>query len=127
MSDTGLTLDAGALVAVERRVTRVLHLLDTALRRGQPLHVLPDVLAQAWRGGPRQAELAKFLSLPQVTCPNYDELTARAVGVLCGTSGHSDVVDVHVALHARRNGHQVVTSDGDDLRRIDPTLQIIEI
>ena len=57
----------------------------------------------------------------------YDEFAARAVGVLCGLSGHADVVDVHVVVHARRRGHAVVTSDPEDLRRVDPTLRIIEV
>jgi hypothetical protein len=36
-------------------------------------------------------------------------------------------VDVHVVVHARYHRHAVITSDRDDLRRVDPTLRIIEI
>jgi hypothetical protein len=35
------------------------------------------------------------------------------------------VVDVHVALCARDRHHAVVTSDPDDIARIDPTLRLI--
>jgi hypothetical protein len=56
-----------------------------------------------------------------------DDITARAVGLVCGRSGHSDVVDAHVALCARDLGQAVVTSDPNDLRAIDPGLRIIAI
>lgn len=59
--------------------------------------------------------------------PPLDELTARAVGLLCGRSGHPDVVDVQVALHARQAHHAVITSDADDLRAVDPSLRLIEV
>jgi hypothetical protein len=60
-----------------------------------------------------------------VSVAPLDELMARAVGLVCGRVGHSDVIDVHVALHARQNAHRVVTSDPDDMRAIDPTLIMI--
>ena len=91
------------------------------------IHVIPGVLAQAWCGGPRQALLAQFLSSPDVVLPAFDASTARAVGELCGRSGHHDVVDVHVVLHARLHGHRVVTSDPDDLRRVDSRLAMITL
>ncbi len=59
--------------------------------------------------------------------PDFDEQTARLVGELCGVTGHHDIVDVHVVLHARMHGHQVVTSDPDDLSRVDPRLSMIVI
>lgn len=123
----GLTLDAGALVAIERDGRRVRAVCDEVIKRGGRIHVLPEVIAQVWRGGVRQERLASFLKAREVTCPEYDQRTARAVGVMCGVSGHADVVDVHVAVHARRLQHHVVTSDADDLRRVDPTLMIIEV
>lgn len=123
----GLSLDAGALIALERGDESLRELLDTARRLSIDIHVVPEVIAQVWRDGSRQARIARLLSLPEVVVPDYDRLTARAVGVLCGRSGHSDVVDVHVVLHARQSGHAVVTSDPDDLRRVDQGLAIIEI
>ena len=123
----GLTLDAGALVAIERDRRRVRAMCDEVINRGGRVDVLPEVIAQVWRGGRRQERLASFLKAREVTCPSYDQNTARTVGVLCGTSGHADVVDVHVVVHARRHGHQVVTSDAGDLRRVDPTVKIIEV
>lgn len=52
---------------------------------------------------------------------------ARAVGQLCADSGHADIVDVHVALCALERQHAVVTSDPDNLARIDPALPLIRV
>jgi hypothetical protein len=54
-------------------------------------------------------------------------LAARAVGLLCGRSGHRDIVDTHVVLVARDRGDAVVTGDPDDLRQIDPGLPLIVV
>jgi len=54
-------------------------------------------------------------------------MTARAVGLLCGRSGHRDIVDVHVALLAQEQGHTVVTSDPEDLSVIHPGLPLITV
>jgi predicted nucleic acid-binding protein len=127
MSGVDLTLDAGALIALERDRPDIRAILTLARRAGAEIHVLPGVVAQVWRGGARQARVARLLAAPDVTVPEFDESTARLVGELCGLSGHSDIVDVHVVLHARLHGHQVVTSDPDDLRRVDPRLPMIVI
>ncbi len=52
---------------------------------------------------------------------------ARAVGAICAAGGHPDVIDVHVALCARERHHAVVTSDLDDLARIDSDLPLIHV
>ena len=52
---------------------------------------------------------------------------ARTVGLLCAASGHDDVVDVHVTLCARQRHHAIITSDPDDITRIDPTVPWIRI
>jgi hypothetical protein len=44
---------------------------------------------------------------------------------MCATGGHCDVIDVHVALCARERRHALITSDVDDLARIDPGLPLI--
>jgi len=40
---------------------------------------------------------------------------------------HHDVVDVHVVLLARARGQTIVTSDPDDMRRVDPSASLVEI
>ncbi len=102
-------------------------LLRRAIERRSVVAVPAGVVAQAWRGGPRQARIARLLADPVTAVPALDDPTARAVGLLCGRSGHPDVVDVHVALHARGHGAAVVTSDPDHLRAVDPALALIVI
>ena len=123
----GLTLDAGALIAYERGNERVRALLTIAVEDALAIDVPAGALAQAWRGGPRQARLARLLTGQEVQVPALDEQVARAVGVLCGESEHADVVDVQVALHALVSGHHVVTSDPDDIRAVNPSLPLIAL
>lgn len=123
----GLTLDTGALLALERGERRVRALLQRAVENQITIAVPAGVVAQAWHGGPRQARVARLLGDPAVHVVALDDLAARAVGLLCGRSGHPDVVDVHVALVARGDDAAVVTSDPDDLRRVDPSLRLIVV
>ncbi|WP_244925081.1 PIN domain-containing protein [Actinomyces bowdenii] len=123
----GLTLDTGALLALERGDPRVRALLRRAMQGALPLDVPAGVVAQAWRGGPRQARTARLLADPSVQVIPLDDMTARAVGLLCGRTGRSDVVDAHVALQAQQTGHAVVTSDPQDLRALAPGLRLIEV
>ncbi|WP_326494433.1 PIN domain-containing protein [Nocardioides pini] len=124
---SGISLDAGALIAIERGDPEVRALLRQAAERGLEVHVVPEVVAQVWRGGSRQARLGALLSARGVTTPEYDVHAAREVGRLCGTSGRHDVVDAHVVWHARRLGHLVVTSDPEDLHAIDPTVPLVSV
>jgi predicted nucleic acid-binding protein len=121
----GLVLDTGVLFALERGDSRVRALLRRVVENGITISVPAGVVAQAWRGGPRQAWVARLLGFPLVRIPSLDDTTARAIGLLCGRSGLSDIVDVHVALHAREWGQMVVTSDPVDLRAVDPTLKLV--
>jgi len=49
--------------------------------------------------------------------PMSEEL-ARQVGVLAGTSGHDDIVDVAVVEGAMRRGDAVVTSNVTHIRKV---------
>jgi predicted nucleic acid-binding protein len=116
-------MDAGALVAVERRSPYMARLTDRAGAVGTPFVVPAPVLAQVWRGGARQALLGRFLRLPFVEVDLLSRRTWQMAGERCGETGTSDVVDAAVVACARARGaHAVVTSDPDDLRRLDPEL-----
>jgi hypothetical protein len=122
---TGLTLDTGALIAVERRDERVLALLDRVLAKPDAvLHIPTGVLAQAFRDGPRQARLTRLLNKAQTRVVPLDMRTALAAGMLLGRRGCSDVVDASVVVCARIHRQGVVTSDPDDLRRLDSDLRL---
>jgi predicted nucleic acid-binding protein len=123
----GLCLDAGALIAIERGDRRLLRLLELTRERGLVVDVPVGVVAQVWRGGSRQVLLARFLRVPEVRYVDLDLTTARAVGEMCATTGATDVVDAHVALHALRVGLRVVTSDPADFERFAPDLEVIVV
>jgi len=119
-----LTLDSGGLVALERRSGRMRRLLTLAMQRGVSIYIPAGVLAQVWRGGPRQQPLAALLAEEHVDVVSLDQAAAKVVGELCGQQGTDDVVDASVALCARVTRSVVITSDPDDLRRLDPRLAI---
>lgn len=122
---TGVTLDAGALLGVERGSARVLALLDLARSSDRELRVPAPVVAQAWRGGPRAARLARLLNSADVKVIPLDARRARAVGVLLASSNTEDVVDGAVVVCAREFGDAVITSDPGDLRALDPGLDLM--
>ena len=124
---SGVTLDTGALIGIERGTRRMQALLDEAFAVGATLSVPAGVLAQAWRGTPRQARLARFLGLSNVSVVPLDDAVARAAGILCGRSGVNDVVDASVVVCAKLAGDTVVTTDPDDLRRLDSELGLVAI
>lgn len=119
---TGSTLDTGALIALEAGQRRMAVLVEEAVASRTPLAIPAGVLAQAWRGGSRQARLARLLRSSVCTVVPLDQRTALRIGALCAATGISDVVDVSVALCARDRGHAIVTTDAGDLRAIDPSL-----
>jgi predicted nucleic acid-binding protein len=123
----GLTLDTGALIAFERHDRKIIELLEEALRRRYDIVVPATVVAQAWRDPRRQARLVRLLANEALEIEPLDALRAKQAGQLCGVRNTSDVVDASVVLCARARKHRVVTSDPDDLRRLDPNLELIEI
>lgn len=126
-ADAGPRSRCGALLANDEGQVKTRVLLRTAQIEGCVLRVRAGVVAQVWRGGPRQARVVCLLADPTVRVLALDDFTARAVGLLAGRSRHADAVDVHVALVAREHRASVVTSDPDDLGRIDPTLELIVV
>lgn len=108
-----VTLDAGALIAAERGDRRLLVLLEEATRKRWVVTVPAPVVGQVWRGGSRQARLAKTLASCRIE-PTTDEM-ARAAGVLLGQAREADIVDALVVLGAVRRGDEILTSDPADL------------
>jgi hypothetical protein len=118
-------LDAGALIAFERNDRKVRALVELAAEREIPLHAPAGVIGQVWRDGKRQARLARLLASGVIEVQALDREEAQAAGVLCGNSKTHDVIDASVALVARRHSATIVTSDPDDLLRIDPKLSVV--
>jgi predicted nucleic acid-binding protein len=123
----GITLDAGALIAFERGDRRVVALLARGREVGAEVIVPATALAQVVRAPARQAKVMSLLRQPLTKTVALDRVDASFVGQLLAATGTADIADAHVAVCARRAGHAVVTSDGDDLRRLDPELTLIEV
>lgn len=121
----GVTLDAGALIGVDRGNRRVLVLLARALERGASVTVPASALAQVVRRPERQARLSRLVRQPTTDVVPLDRVAATSVGRLLAATGSTDVVDAHVVVCARRADQPVATSDPDDLRRLDPNLVVI--
>lgn len=123
----GLTLDAGALIAVERNVRRVIALLERARTHGLSIAIPAGVLGQVWRDGGKQVRLARLLGTEELEIEVLDDLRARTAGQLCGATRTDDVIDASVVLCARARGHRIVTSDPDDLAQLAPDLELIVV
>lgn len=121
-----LVLDAGALIALERGDRDTAAVIEIALREHRAVLVPAGVVGQAWRGGGRQARLARVLNARDVLVEPLTDAGARAAGVLCGAAGTTDVIDASVVLIARRYDATVVSSDRSDLEVLDPTIAIVD-
>ena len=122
---SALVLDTGALIALDRNDRTVWAMLRNSADDSAQVSVPAGVVAQAWRGGSRQALLARAL----VHCDEVplEGSLARATGLLCGRAGTADIVDASVALVAAARSQtgptSLITSDPTDLRHLLQTLK----
>jgi predicted nucleic acid-binding protein len=123
----GVTLDAGALIAVDRGDRRVLVLLARSRETGARVTVPASALAQAIRRPERQVRLARLIRQPTTDIINVDRVDATNIGRLLAASGTADITDAHVVICARRADQPAVTSDPDDLRYLDPGIRLISL
>ena len=121
----GITLDAGALIALDRGDRRVVVLLARAQERGERLTVPATALAQAIRSPRTQVRLARLVRQPTTDVAPLDGPDATSVGILLAASRTSDIADAHVVVCARRMRQAIVTSDPDDLHRLDPGAPLV--
>lgn len=122
-----LTLDTGALVAIERRDRRALALITVARSSGQSVTVPAPVVVEWWRGqrGPSAKLLEAFDVEP------LDIALAKVGGAALArvTRGPSPT-DAVVMASAARRGDVVLTSDLDDLsklQRVFPAVRILRV
>lgn len=123
----GVTLDAGGLIALDRGDRRVVALLARAAETAARVTVPAGALAHAVRDPARQVRLARLLRQPTTDVVSLDRVDATAIGRLLAASRTADVVDAHVVWCARRARQAVVTSDPDDLRILDPRLELVTL
>ncbi|MDA8186434.1 MAG: PIN domain nuclease [Actinomycetota bacterium] len=108
-------LDAGALIAIDKRDRKVGAILRLLQRDGVPVRTSAAAVAQAWRSGRRQANLARVLRGLDVAA--IDETAGKRVGELLGANGTNDLADAHVALLIEPGG-SVITSDKPDIEAL---------
>ncbi len=124
---SGITLDAGALIALDRNDRRVIALLARAAAVGARVTIPACALAQALRRPAQQARLARLVRQPSTDLMPLDGPAATSVGLLLAASRTSDIADAHVVVCGRKTKQVVVTSDPKDIRRLDSSLEIITI
>jgi predicted nucleic acid-binding protein len=124
---SGITLDAGGLIALDRNDRRVLVLLARAKESGMRITIPATALAQAMRNPSRQARLCRLIRQPGTDLIPLNGPDATEAGLLLARTSTSDIVDAHVIVCARRAGQTVVTSDPRDLKRIAPELPVVAV
>ena len=128
-----LVFDTGALIALERGDRDLWMALDEAASASIDVLLPVGALAQAWRGSPGQARLARALK----RCHEVplDGQTARELGALCGKARTDDVIDASVAVTAARalqaGAVDIFTSDRSDiavlLAALDAPANVVEV
>jgi hypothetical protein len=108
-------LDAGALVAVDRRDRMIGAQLRVLQQQGTPIRVSAAVVGQVWRDGRKQANLARVLAGVGIEALAKDD--GRRIGELLALAAAADVVDAHVALMAA-HADLILTSDLSDIRQL---------
>lgn len=111
----GLVLDAGGLIAVDRLDRKVGAILRVAQQEKMSVRTSAAVVAQVWRSGSLQANLARVLA--GIEAASLDGVAGRSVGEVLALSSKADVVDGHLGIIVR-SGDTVLTSDPKDIKKI---------
>jgi hypothetical protein len=114
-------LDAGALIAIDRRDRSVGAMLRLLQRDGVPVQTSAGAIAQVWRDGRRQVNLARLLA--GIDIAGLDDGAVRTIGELLRANGSSDLVAAHVAVLVDR-GDLVLTSDDGDIQSLLRTRRV---
>ena len=117
----GVTYDAGALIAADRNDRAMWALHAGFLAEEVTVTVPSPVVAQAWRGGGRQANLARLLVLCEIE--DLSSAQARRVGALAGQADHDDIVDMTVVEGAIRRRDAVITSNPTHISSISDAVR----
>lgn len=116
-----VVLDAGGLIAIDRRDRAVGAMSRLLQRDAVQLVTSGAIVAQAWRDPRRQANLARLLT--GVRASALDKDAAKRVGEPVRTNNTTDLADAHLALLVH-DQDRVLTSDDDDTRAHLRTRQV---
>lgn len=123
---TGITLDTGALIALERGRQRMKNVLERALAKDQPITVPAAVVAEWWRGRTDRRELI-------LACVDVEPLTqavAKVAGEALGAIEPATLVDAIVMASAAARGDVVYSSDVEDLEALQrrfPSVRVLGV
>lgn len=109
----GVTLDTGALIALERKEARMRRAIAEARAAHRVVSVPSVVLIEWWRDAPRQRSILAGLEIAPL-----DERIAKAAGAAVGAVTGATTVDAAVMAHAALRDDVVWTSDVDDMLRL---------
>jgi len=126
-----VTLDTGALIAMEKKKPRAMLLLLAAKQHRAELFATTPVIAEWWRGRTDRREDIKL----GITIVPLPQPAAEAAGLALGRIGARErgklAVDAMVmAFAALQGGGLVYTSDVDDLTRLQeffPSVRILSV
>ena len=124
MTIRGITLDTGALDAIERRKQRGTQLLELARQRLAVLSVPVPVIAEWWRG--RTDVRERILDV--VNVEPLSLVVAKSAGEAQASVARSTAVDAIVMAFAASRGDVVFTGDTSDLDRLRaffPTVRVL--
>lgn len=124
---SGITFDAGGLIALDRNDRQVIALLGRAAEQGLRITIPATALAQAIRNPSRQARLRRLIRQVNTDLVALDGPDATAVGLLLARTATADIADAHVVVCALRTGQAVVTSDPEDLAHLAPGLRLVVV
>lgn len=110
----GLTLDTGALIAIERKSLRMSHIWERARLARTRITVPSVVVVEWWRG--QRGPVARTLDAVMVE-PLTHALALIAGEAMANVRGAS-VADAVVMASAAQRGDVVYTADMDDLTRL---------
>ncbi len=122
----GLTLDTGALIALEAKRQRMKEVLAAARTLRVPITIPTVVIAEWWRG--QKGGVARILDGVLI-----EELTfavAKMAGEALVATRGSNAVDAVVVASAARRGDVVYTSDVHDLMRLSahfPSVKVLGV
>lgn len=115
MSKGRWIMDAGAFIALERADRPMWARFELARRAHISLVTHGGIVAQVFRGGARQGQLAMALAAVEIV--PLDDRLGRAAGRLLSRSRTKDALDSALVAVAR-SGDRILTSDPNDLTRL---------
>src|ERR1700679_1220487 len=107
-----ITFDTGALIALERRASRMLGIVAAAAQANARITVPTVVLTEWWRGRPSD-RMARLLD--GVEIEPLDPRLARIAGAAIAEVRGATTIDAIVMASAAQRGDTVFTSDVSDL------------